>query len=469
MGIPNVHINAFTSISKGVGANRIVFGGDFTAPTGNPDLPLDREKAYRRKIIDKALEALTTNVSGPHYFYRGREQGGLSHDRFGNHPSRRKRPHHPCLDTIAPMVKVAGEGIQYSGFFSTPYTVGRGVTNMLCGFAVMESAALPWDESNASSGLLYPRDAIIELSGYYADYTPFSKTHNLVIVYDLNEGKSSMEYDNDIRLIAIRIATHLAELTRGMEPDRQEVFSTQEENPDLPGVVMVWQCQNQGPYANTMLYGMPIDDMVPTVLHPNEMLDGCVVSGNYVWPAFKVPTYLHVNHPVLLELYRRHGKDLNFKGVLFCRSHNPSNWHKQRCASFNVKLAQMLGAKGLVMVWEGGGNACVDGMLTIQTAEKHGIKASIITFEFGGVDGTEGILLVDDVPEADAICSGSSIEKPVQLAAVDRAIGGDTFRLNKESGGFFPPACEALQLENTTHLYLGGNQCAYSKIFAEAY
>ena len=60
-------------------------------------------------------------------------------------------------------------------------------------------------------------------------------------------------------------------------------------------------------------------------------------------------------------------------------------------------------------------------------------------------------------------------EKPVQLAAVDRAIGGATFRLNKESGGFFPPAREALQLENTTHLYLGGNQCAYSKIFAEAY
>lgn len=53
---------------QGVGANRIVFGGDFTAPTGNPDLPLDREKAYRRKIIDKALEALTTNVSGPTIF-----------------------------------------------------------------------------------------------------------------------------------------------------------------------------------------------------------------------------------------------------------------------------------------------------------------------------------------------------------------------------------------------------------------
>lgn len=373
------------------------------------------------------------------------------------------------LDTIQPMVKIEGEGQQYSGFFSTPYTVGRGVTNLYGGFSVIESAALPWDSTNASSGLLYPRDAIIELTGEHAGYTPFSQMHNLVIVYELNEGKSSIEYDNDIRLIAIRISTYLAELTRGLEPDRTEMFSTEEEHPELPGVVMVWQCQNQGPYANTMLYGLPIDDMVPTVLHPNEMLDGCVVSGNYVWPAFKVPTYLHVNHPVLLELYRRHGKDINFKGVLFCRSHNPSNWHKQRCASHNIKLAQMLGAQGLVMVWEGGGNACVDGMLTIQTAENHGIKASAITFEFGGKDGTEGLLLVDDVPEADAVCSGGSIERPITLAKVDRAVGGDTFRLNKESGGYFPPSTEELTMGTRTQMYLGGNQCAYSKLTAVAY
>lgn len=60
------------------------------------------------------------------------------------------------LDAIQPMVKVEGEGVQYSGFFSTPYTVGRGKTNLLRGFAVLESAALPWDQANASSGLLYP-------------------------------------------------------------------------------------------------------------------------------------------------------------------------------------------------------------------------------------------------------------------------------------------------------------------------
>ena len=63
-----MHINAFTTISRNVGANRIVFGGDFTAPAGNPDLPIDREKSYRRKIIDKALEVLQTEVSGPTIF-----------------------------------------------------------------------------------------------------------------------------------------------------------------------------------------------------------------------------------------------------------------------------------------------------------------------------------------------------------------------------------------------------------------
>jgi glycine reductase len=232
---------------------------------------------------------------------------------------------------------------------------------------------------------------------------------------------------------------------------------------------LVWQCQNQGVYSNTYLYGKSIENLVPTLLHPNEMLDGCVVSGNYVWPAFKVPTYLHVNHPIVLELYKQHGKTINFKGVIFARSHNPTNWDKERCANFNIKLARYLNADGLVMAWEGGGNAAVDGMLTIQAAEKAGIKASTITFEFGGENGTEGILLVDDVPEADAVITGGSIEKTYTLPKVDRVVGGDTLRLNKESGGFFPPSENEITFDTTTQLYCSGNQAAHSKLFAESY
>lgn len=373
------------------------------------------------------------------------------------------------LDTLVAMVKTEGEGVQYSGFFSDPLTVGAGKTNVLTGFAVMESAALPWDDSSASSGLLYPRDAIMDMVGPIAGFTPFSKTNNLVILYDLNEGKSSIEYDNEIRMIGIRVSTFLASLTIGQEPDEVKEFSIDNVNPDLPNVVLVWQCQNQGPYSNTYLYGDSIDNLVPTLLHPNELLDGCIVSGNYVWPAFKVPTYLNVNHPILLELYARHGVDINFKGVIFCRSHNPTNWHKIRSANVAINIARYLDANGLIMAWEGGGNAAVDGMLTIQCAERHDIKASTITFEFGGVDGTEGILLVDDVPEADAICSGGSIEKHYTLPDVERVVGGDVLRLNKESGGFFPPSNKSITFDTTTPLYLGGNQSGASHVFAESY
>ncbi|MCM0648102.1 glycine/sarcosine/betaine reductase component B subunit [Clostridium swellfunianum] len=373
------------------------------------------------------------------------------------------------LDTLQPMYKIEGSGIQYSGFFGSPITVGEGTTNLLRGFSVMESAALPWEESSASSGLLYPRDAIMDMSGPISGFTPFSETINLVILYKLTKDKSSIEYDNDIRLIGIKISSYLASLTKDMLPDEKIYYTIDDINPELPSVVLVWQCQNQGPYANTFLYGQSIDNLVPTLLHPNELLDGCVVSGNYVWPAFKVPTYLHVNHPIVMELFKSHGKTLNFRGVIFCRSHNPSNWHKERCANFNVKLAKYLNADGLIMAWEGGGNAAVDGMLTIQCAEKKGIKASAITFEFGGVDGTEGILLVDDVPEADAIISGGSIEKHYRLPQVTRVVGGDVLRLDKESGGYFPPSDDEIEFDNTTHLYLSGNQSGYSKLFAESY
>lgn len=375
------------------------------------------------------------------------------------------------LDTVQPMVKVEGAGIgtAYPGCMGDPETTGEGVTNVLEGLAVMESAPLPWESAAASSGLLYPRDAIVDMVGPIAEFSPFSHTFNLVICYSLVEGKSSAEYDRAIRTCALRVSDYLARATVGKEPDRSEEFTIDNVNPDLPSVVLVWQCQSQGVYASTLLYGHPIDNLVPTLLHPNEMLDGCIVSGNYVWPAFKVPTYLHVNHPILLELYKRHGVDLNFGGVVFSRSHNPTHWHKQRSSSFCVKLARCLDADGLVMAWEGGGNAAVDGMLTIQYAEKRGMRAAGITFEFGGPDGTEGDLLVDSVPEANAIVSGGSIEKSLVLPDVARAIGGDCFRLNKESGGWFPPANRSIAFDTTTHIYCSGNQAGHSRLHAAAY
>ncbi|MDR0840870.1 MAG: glycine/sarcosine/betaine reductase component B subunit [Christensenellaceae bacterium] len=376
------------------------------------------------------------------------------------------------LDTIQPMYKAEAPqdwgGKEYPGILNHPHTAGNGVTNLLEGFAVMECAALPWDESNASSGLLYPREAIIQTKGFYKHYTPFADTINLICNFEVMADKSSEEYDNDIRKSAMAIAQHLAKLTAEQEPAREEVFdNTPVEG--LPNVALVWMCQNQGVYANTLLYGLPIYDIVPTLLEPNEMLDGAVVGGNYVWPTYKIPSYIHANGPNILELYRRHGVDLNFKGVIFARSHQPSNWHKDRCGQLIAKIAAQLDCQGLIMQWEGGGNAAIDGMLVVQNAERRGISSALLTFEFGGKDGTEGQLLVDDVPEADAVVSTGSWERVVHLEAVDVAYGGPVLRLEKERGGLFPDAREAIDFETNVHMYMGGNQSGYSRITAHAY
>ena len=61
-GIPVVHICAVTPISMTVGANRIVPAIAIPPPLGNPALDKDEEKALRRRIVEKALNALTTEV-----------------------------------------------------------------------------------------------------------------------------------------------------------------------------------------------------------------------------------------------------------------------------------------------------------------------------------------------------------------------------------------------------------------------
>ena len=61
-GIPVVHMCTVTPISMPVGAHRIVPTIAIPHPLGNPALTLEEEKTIRRKLVSRALEALTTEV-----------------------------------------------------------------------------------------------------------------------------------------------------------------------------------------------------------------------------------------------------------------------------------------------------------------------------------------------------------------------------------------------------------------------
>lgn len=371
------------------------------------------------------------------------------------------------LDTLAVGIKVEGEGSFMSGNLSDPVIVGEGKTLLVENLAVMECAELPWA---GKSALLYPRDAIVDMIGPAAGFSPFSETFNLILRMEMTTGASDVEYDNAVRNAGIRASRYLAEVIKDSKPDWTEVFDfAKPVDPALKKIAYVVQCQNQGTYSNTLLYGREVGNNVPIRLSPTEVLDGCLVSGNYVWPLFKVPSFIYANLPVILELGRGHGKDWNFVGLVFDRGHNNSHFEKQRVANLAANQVRLMGAEGVIISWEGGGNAATDAMLTLQRCEAWGIKAVPFTFEFGGPDGTEGILLVDDVPEALYVVSTGSIEKPITIPAVSRVAGGDCLRLRKETGGDPEPAEIERTVDVILPFYCGGNQSGIGKLAGVPY
>lgn len=67
-GIPGVLITALPDLAQRVGANRIVAGVRMPHPVGDPSLPLEKERALRRRIVETALKALQTEVGEPTVF-----------------------------------------------------------------------------------------------------------------------------------------------------------------------------------------------------------------------------------------------------------------------------------------------------------------------------------------------------------------------------------------------------------------
>ncbi len=66
--MPAAHICSITSISKSVGANRIIPAVSIPYPLGDPEASMEEEFSIRRELVEAALESLTEEVRGPTFF-----------------------------------------------------------------------------------------------------------------------------------------------------------------------------------------------------------------------------------------------------------------------------------------------------------------------------------------------------------------------------------------------------------------
>lgn len=322
----------------------------------------------------------------------------------------------PVKDVIEPRIKVEGRGGVFPGVISGVDTVGSGKTYCLKGMAVVTAGPIVGFQ-----------EGVIDMSGPGADYTPFSKTLNLVVLCEPVEGTEAHDYERAVRMVGLKIATHLAELSKELSPDETQTYETldllegMKAYPNLPRVAYVQMLQSQGLLHDTYVYGVDAKKILPTILYPTEDMDGAILSGNCVSACDKNPTYVHENNPVIEELFKQHGKTINFVAHVITNE-NVYLADKERSSNQTAKLCKMLHLDGVVVSEEGFGNPDTDLIMNCKKIEAEGIKTVLITDEYAGRDG-KSQSLADADKAADALVTAGNANQVVVLPKLDKLIG----------------------------------------------
>jgi glycine reductase len=307
----------------------------------------------------------------------------------------------PVKDVIEPRVKVEGQGGIFPGFLSKVDTVGSGRTNVLKGAAVVTTGKIVGFQ-----------EGIIDMSGEGAKYTPFSKTCNVVVVCEPRDGVMQHEHEEAIRMVGYKAASYLARAAKNVTPDEVQAFETLplqqqiKKYPNLPKVLYVYMLQSQGLLHDTYVYGVDAKKIIPTFIYPTEVFDGAIVSGNCVSACDKNPTYVHMNHPIIEDLYERDGKDINFLGCIITNE-NVYLADKERSSNCTAKLVEFMGADAVIISEEGFGNPDADLVMNCNKIESKGIKTVLVTDEYAGRDGSSQSL-ADSTPRGDAVVTAGN-------------------------------------------------------------
>ena len=322
----------------------------------------------------------------------------------------------PVKDAIEPRVKIEGTGNGFPGVSTDIAQLGDGKVNILHGAAIV-----------TVGDIVGFQEGVVDMWGEGAKWTPFSKTYNLVLDIVPVEGLEPHNHEAAVRLAGLKAAEFVGEAGRDVEPDEvktYEIGSLAEEgkkHPDLPKVAYVEMLISQGLLHDGYIYGVNSQLILPTLLHPNEELDGAVISGNCVAACDKITTYQHQNNSAILDLYEQHGKTINFLGVILTPELTTLKG-KFRTCDYTAKLCKTLGADGVIISEEGYGNPDSDLLMICERLEKEKIKTVLITDECAGRDGM-GQPLADTKEAAVAVISTGNVSHMVKLPPADKVIG----------------------------------------------
>jgi glycine reductase len=282
------------------------------------------------------------------------------------------------FDILEPRTKEPGSGPNFPGILERPATAGNGMTHVLRGAAVtvVDIAALVGDLPIGST-----INKVLELSGPAADATPYGVLQHLVVVPHPAPDVAEHSALNALRLASTKTAVYLAKAAFGHQPASTEVFDLDERDkaPDTgaPRIAYIAQVHSHQYVAepdHQIVYGSNTAGMLPTVLHPNEWLDGAVVCSYF---NMQIESHFYQNHPVIEELYRRHRLgELTFVGTIATAAASSADDRDRSVAMAAGIAKEIFGADGVVLTKHGGGAAHADLSETARRCEELAMRGA---------------------------------------------------------------------------------------------
>jgi glycine reductase complex component B subunit alpha and beta len=324
-------------------------------------------------------------------------------------------------DVLEPRYRL--EGPNFPGALDSMGIVGDGHTRAL-GQTLLVGCDLSGGHDGERPG------AILDMAGPGAPYTPFAGKHVVALLCHPAAEVDVEAYRTAVTRACLKTGVHLAAAAKDVPPDETEVYelpalALNQGPPELPRVAHIFHFHSQQRITQLdepVLYGSNVRGFMPTIVHPNEVLDGALVPTHYAL------TYFAQYHPIILELYRRHAKDLWFAGVVLVLG-GITYQEQERDFLLAAHLAKTgLAADGVVCNKLAGGAGEIQLSRIFTRAEELGMKAAAIL--------SGGRLIGPNVDAVVALGAGSDGGGTLELPPVERVLGGETLAANPTVQGF---------------------------------
>jgi glycine reductase len=331
------------------------------------------------------------------------------------------RPGESCrfgvaYDILEPRAKEPGTGPDFPGILGPIAAAGQGVTHVLKGAAV----------TVLDAGAPLSGGKIVEMSGEAGEACPYASLFHLVIVPHFVRDLERHTALHALRFASVKTSVFLARAAIGEEATAVEVFETPgpaaSRREGVPRIAYIGQIHSRQRVAEVdeqILYGANTVGMVPVLLHPNEWLDGALVTSH---SSRGVETYFYQNHPILTELYRWHRDgQIALVGTIATIAGSDNADRPRNCMLAAQQAKWLLAADGAILTKYGGGAPHADMALTARLCEQLGIRTTVQVEDMSRDRRAESSLLFN-YAEVDAMVHVGGHDTRWSAPAVARAI-----------------------------------------------